>query len=360
MPHPFFERTTYPWDRRDARELHRALWQAINDPGRIDTFYRGAGPGLLPLAPGAADVLWRQALDALSTAQRLRALCDLLLAEPLLVAVHAALAPVLEAKDPVDQPVFAEDRPFIDRTLLRDKLQRFAVSPSVRVLLIRGASKSGKSWTQYMISDLAQTLGEPCVYLFAGLVATVEDVIDQCFAALGDANGPPPRLETEDAWFKKVCLRLQVLAANAGQTTWIVVDDLGVDENGPRLDPLIRQFLDQFALSMANPAFRRWFRLVLIDYPDLRAEVGGRGVPTKWKEFWDEDRPNANDVDVAAVAEFLLKWAAHKNKQLANADATAFATDIIAAADAPLADGATPVARLQRIHDAVLAAAVNL
>jgi hypothetical protein len=83
-------------------------------------------------------------------------------------------------------------------------------------------------------------------------------------------------------------------------------------------------------------------------------------VPTKWKEFWDEDRPSAADVDVTAVAEFLLKWAAQKNKQLATADATAFATDIIAAADAPLADGAPLIPRLQRIHDAVLAAAVNL
>jgi hypothetical protein len=287
-------------------------------------------------------------------------MCDLVLSDANTAVVHRFVQAAIDARDPVTQPLLADDRPFINRTLLREKLQRFAISPTFRVLLVRGEPKSGKTWTQYMVTELAQTLGEECVYLNADLISTVDDAIEQCFAALGDLNGPPPRLETEDAWFRKVCLRLQAIATNTKQITWIVVDDLGVDEKGPRLDPLIRQFLDQFALSMANPAFRRWFRLVLLDYPDLTAEVGGRGVPTKWRDFWDEDRPDPADVDAGAVADFLVRWAAQKNKQLAPTEANTVATDIITTADTPQPQDVPATPRLQRIHDAVVAATAKL
>ncbi len=154
----------------------------------------------------------------------------------------------------------------------------------------------------------------------------------------------PPRLETEEAWFKKVCLKLQDVARKKQMVTWVVVDDLGEYLEGPRLDPMIRRFFDQFALSTANPAFSRWFRLVLLDYPDGT-------VPTKWRSVWLEDRPDENEVDADVVKEYLLQWAARAIKQLGEETAIKLAADISTKVAAPLPAGHPPQPRLKRIHD---------
>jgi hypothetical protein len=55
MPHPFFDASSYPWHREDARKLHRELYVAIANANAIDGFYKSISPGLLPLATEAAD-----------------------------------------------------------------------------------------------------------------------------------------------------------------------------------------------------------------------------------------------------------------------------------------------------------------
>jgi hypothetical protein len=360
MPHPFFDSVTYPWHRKDARDLHEQLWQAVSNEAQISQLYQSSGPGLLPLAPGAANVVWKQALDLLTAAKRLSALCDLILASGAWAAIHPTVRAVQSAQDPIPQQVLSDDRLFLDRRPLRDKLQRFAVSSTVRVLLVRGAADSGKSWTRHLVTQLAQAMGEEAIYLSQGIISNADDTIGELFAAIGDIADIPPQMESEDAWFKKVCQKLQVLARTSGRTWWIVIDDLGADEQGPRLDSSILRFFDQFALKMENPVFARLFHLVLIDYPDLKNDAGGRGVPTRWKDFWDEDRPDPAEFQVGIISEFLQEWAAARQKQLAADDAAKLASDIIASADAASAEEAAAKPRLERIHDAVLSALPRL
>jgi hypothetical protein len=347
MPHPFFDLPSYPWHLNDAAVLHRSLHQAIRDVDRIDNLYRQclADPPPLNLKV-PPDSVWTQVLNNLSVALKLRRLCDLIVADQQLQGIHPAALAVRHARDPLVEPVLSEDTIFVNRKALREVLARFSTgSSSRRVLLVRGECESGKSWTATLVRHLADRLGMQCIYLFEGLVFTVEDVAEQLFTLLGDPSAMPPRLETSDAWFRKCCLRLQDLAQRKSVVTWVIVDDLGDYPEGSRLDLEIRRFFDQCVLAMANPAFARWFRLVLLDYPQGE-------VPTKWKsEVWVEDRPSPQDLTVAPIAEFLQQWAESRDKQLTLQEATSLASSIVDKVDAPAPDDGPSGSRLKRIHD---------
>jgi hypothetical protein len=310
----------------------------------------------MPLALGKPPhELWKDVLELLTVAQRLKRLCENILGQPAYEAVHPSMQALIDARDVLQEPLLSGDLLFIDRTRLRNELGKLATgNPVVRMLLVRGGDDSGKSWTRYMVMDLARAVGDDCLYLYEGLVSTVEDVLANLFTTVaGDPKRVPDRLETEEAWFRRACVELQGAAIHQKKGLWIVVDDLGSGPEGPRLDPLIRRFFDQFALQMGNPAFAKWFRLVLIDYPD-------GPLPTKWAQgFWVEDRPNEADMHEEAVSEFLLQWARRKQKQLAPEKAKELAQDVFAKVAAPPpAEVEKP--RLQRIHDAVVVALQNL
>lgn len=105
MPHPFFDDASFPWHRSDARELLRALVSAVPEPARIDLLYKSSGAGLRPLPmQGSPDLIWRGALDALSAAGRLRALLDLVLADPSLAAIHVTVRIVIEGGEASSPP----------------------------------------------------------------------------------------------------------------------------------------------------------------------------------------------------------------------------------------------------------------
>jgi hypothetical protein len=348
MPHPFFDVPSYPWHRADAIAAYKVLYDAIRPPATIDTIYRECGPDPAPLALGKApNEIWKDVLELLTVASRLRKLFENLLSRGAYAAIHGSLRAVLDAQDVLQEPLLTGDLLFIDRAPLRGELAKLAaLNPAVRTLLVRGKADSGKSWSRHMVVDLAKVAGEECLYLYEGMVSTVEDVLDDLFTAVGDAGAVPPVLETEHAWFRKACLKLQESAKKRNQGVWIVADDLGSGAGGPRLDPRVRRFFDQFVLHMANPAFARWFRLVLIDYPD-------GAVPTKWIQgSWAEDRVDPAEINEGTIAQFLLDWARRKEKQLAPEKAKELAQDVLAKAAAP-APADADKSLLQRIHNAV-------
>jgi hypothetical protein len=343
--HPFFDVVAFPWHRVEARQLLQTLAAAQDLSKRITIVYQSAG-GQRPLSPGlAADLAWKEVIDLLTMAKLVKKLCEQLLADGQLGAIHPAVRAIVDAPDLFESPLLTSDHVFLDRKPLRGQLKRLSDESSpYHVLLVRGPSGSGKTWTHLLVEHTARGLGADCQYLYPGLVSSVEDVVDNLFTGLGESEAVPPRLETEEAWFKKVCLKLQDVARKKQMVTWVVVDDLGEYLEGPRLDPMIRRFFDQFALSTANPAFSRWFRLVLLDYPDGT-------VPTKWRSVWLEDRPDENEVDADVLKEYLLQWAARAIKQLGEETAIKLAADISTKVAAPLPAGHPPQPRLRRIHD---------
>jgi len=256
---------------------------------------------------------------------------------------------VQNAPDVVDEVVLANEQIiFLDRKPLRDKLQVLASGAQTPVLLVRGASAIGKSWSRYMVIEVAKALGHPYIYLYPGFVGTVKEVVAVLFNKLNDESGPPPELETQYAWFQKVCLRLYTLGEKRGAPFWIVIDDLGSDKEGQRLDGEIREFFDHLVLYMGNPDFAEWFRLVLIDYPDA-------AIPPKWLQIWDEDRPDVTLVDAEALSTFVEQWAKRKNKKIDPNEANKFAMDVLTAVDTAMAVPNQPKSRLQNIHDEVKA-----
>jgi hypothetical protein len=341
MPHPFFDVARYPWGRTDAQALHRSLYENARDFNRIDLLYRQEGCRV-PLTQGRPpDTAWAEVLDNLSTAGLLKSFCQRVMANAALAAVHDAVRAVLDVPDTTEQVFLEGQVVFLDRKRLRLELTKLGQQTGYGVLLVRGPSGSGKSWTQRLVTMVAADGGASSIYLFEGIVSTVDEVVEQLFALLGNSDAVPPRLGTEDAWFRKVCLKLQELAQARKEVLWVIADDLGDYPEGPRLDNAIRRFFEQFGLTMANPAFARWFRLVLLDYPD-------GAVPTKWKNFWCEDRPDENDVDHAVIKDFLMKWATIRQKNLGAEKAAELAAEILTKAGSPTAPAG--MRRLDLIH----------
>jgi len=186
---------------------------------------------------------------------------------------------------------------FLDRIELRKKLQLLVPETNpMTVLLVRGGSNSGKTYGRYLFEWAATKLGAQYLYLFDGLVSNVNDLVLQLFVAFEASDEIPPRNTTENAWYKLVCAKLQEIASSKKQALWIAIDDLGLDEKEvPLLDQDIRNFCNQFALNMMNPLFRKWFRIMLIDYPE-------GPVPTKWtSEIWTEDRTSSRPKKIKSV-----------------------------------------------------------
>ncbi len=341
MAHPFFDAVKFPWTLAEAQALHVVLYENMWVEQRIMHIYQTSG-GTTPLTLGnAADILWREVLDNLSAERCFKVFCDKVLENEMFASAHVAVHAVIGATDTVQKVFFDEDIIFLDRKRLRVELAKLDQQSSYGVLIVRGAAGSGKSWTQKLVTSVASDRGAASVYLFEGIVSTVDEVVEQLFAIVGNSEAVPPRMGTEDAWFRKVCLKLQELAQARKEVLWVIADDLGDYAEGPRLDNAIRRFFEQFGLTMANPAFARWFRLVLLDYPD-------GAVPTKWKNFWCEDRPDESDVDDGVVSEFLIRWAAIKRKNLAAEKAAELAREIVAKASS--ATGPAGASRLALIH----------
>lgn len=97
-PHPFFDAFRYPWHRREAVDLHRGLYQAIGHPSRIDLYYQQSCAELPPLnIRQAADLIWRDALEQLTSSGCLRRFCHLIAEEQTLAAVHPLVDAVVNA-----------------------------------------------------------------------------------------------------------------------------------------------------------------------------------------------------------------------------------------------------------------------
>ena len=357
MAHPFFDALAYPWTRQDAQDLHTVLYNQIQQSKAIELLYQKAVSAPRPLTPGqAADLVWKEVLERVTAARTLSRLFDLLLELDVAPTLRPAIDAVRNATSPLDDALLSSDVIFVDRKRLKMLLQKLdGPSATHGVLLVRGDRRSGKTWTERLVTDVARSHGADSLFLFEGLVSTADEVLDALFAKMEGLDRKPALTTTQDAWFRLACNRLLELAEKKRQLLWVVVDDLGTTDQGPRLDPTVRAFFDQFALAMANPAFAKWFRLVLIDYPD-------GPVPTRWKPFWVADRLAEGEVDKDAISEFVVAWARRRQKTVSSVQAEEMAASIIAQVDAAAAPAPGPEAalpspgRLSRIHEALTAA----
>jgi|GEM_PF-4135736 len=99
MSHPFFDAISFPWDRKDARELHDALSQAIQDAAKTRLCYERSKESLPPLADGDPQNMWKEALGNLVLAQAFQQFCDLLVADGNVSAIHPFVQAVIDSED---------------------------------------------------------------------------------------------------------------------------------------------------------------------------------------------------------------------------------------------------------------------
>lgn len=161
VPNPFFGGGRYPWGREDAVAFHRALSQAIPSTAAIAALYEQAGGDIALLDQGGAPAdVWRRVLDGLGAGAKLRRLCELLGNDQRVAAARETIRAVLEAKSDVDLLIVDDDVLLLDRANLRTRLGQLESADSpVRVLVIRGQTKTGKSRGRYLFQRAAKQRG---------------------------------------------------------------------------------------------------------------------------------------------------------------------------------------------------------
>lgn len=217
-----------------------------------------------------------------------------------------------EEEDVYDRTQFS-NKYFLNRNGLRPKLKSLGQSDSnLGVIIVRGDSGSGKSWTKHIFEAAARINGAEYIYFYHRNAVSLDKVLQWLYGLFGESKASIPDPEDgdtrSDAYLEHICLDLMSICIRKEKQLWIAVDDLGVDEDGvPVLDELVRHFFDQFAMQMLNEPFRNRFRLLLLDYPGRPGDESE--VPVKWEsDCWVEDVTKTNDVSENDLNSFLKTW----------------------------------------------------
>lgn len=313
MSHPFFDSARFPWPDPVGQAFYAALGSVFHNDAQIVALFEDVGGHQGTLTrPQPAQHLLRQVLDQLAAAGRLPALCQEIQGRSLHPSVHDAAAAVVAAQPVAERLFFDDGVILLDRERLRSSLTRLGSDNApVNVVLVRGEPRSGKSFAKYLLRRVAAHQGIGVVEIESGLVGTVHDVIE-CLFDEYDARDEIPAEDTSDpAYYRKVCLALKRVAVRSGEPRWIVMDDLGVDEHGvPLLDDEILAFCDEFASLLGNAQMGKWFRLLLVHYPEDKP-------PTRWQEpAWESIRTRVDDVQPEHVEAYLTHWRSSDGRHL--------------------------------------------
>ncbi len=108
MSHPFFDAFKFPWDYPLAKKFHRTLFQTIDRANAIELRCKKCSNEILLNKSAAADDIWQEALEKLTTARVLQKLCEDLLADHSVAAIHSTVLEVVNAVsvgDPLETDV---------------------------------------------------------------------------------------------------------------------------------------------------------------------------------------------------------------------------------------------------------------
>lgn len=156
-----------PLQDPDAKELLKVVLEVYFKVDRIEVFAQSAGVNMAAIAwQNSAEDIWPELLTEASMAGRLRALVQLVADHPSSAAYRSLFERLLAAATPAAGGIAPHllplvghgRRPFIDRDDLRSRVMDLLTGTS-RVLVVNGPERSGKSYSWYLISHLADRLG---------------------------------------------------------------------------------------------------------------------------------------------------------------------------------------------------------
>ena len=343
MLHPFFDSRTYPWHYLEARDLHKILYQSITAEAEIDRIRLSCSPEILPFAKGPANQMWSELLANIAIAGELRAFDQHMRLQSLPHVKSAldnlsALVAISSYKGPLNEI-------FVNRHSLRKALEQMSNPGASRnVLVVRGEPGSGKTWSKLMVQHNAYVLDDACIYLGVGTVTTPKEALDHIFMELGGAV--PEQTTTDAAWYRQAAFAMMKTAKENGITNrvWIIMDDLGIDDDGaPKLDAGICTLFDQLAAFTSTPSFTKWFRLVLIAYPNTP-------LPQAWQMNAIEDTASIRDIDEDTISGYLLECAKRKQRSLGDGQAMSLAKGVLSNCPIDVMDINQTRLLLGRIH----------
>ena len=363
--HPFFDAPTYPWPRPEAPVFHDALARLV-PVDLVGILFPRFGGDLTQLNQRDwPSNVWREVLNQLTIARGLKGLCEWCRDESPSrgsATLQTAVQAVFNAEFMTPRRVIDDEgsQLMFDRQPLWTDIARLATrTDRARMLLVGGGRQSGKSHLRNLFELAAGERGRAeVVYLTKDLVSNDQEVVDSLAARLGVEITVPDT--TDRAWYKKVINKLLGAANESGTEWWIVVDDLGDDEQGvPLMARSVRDFFHQFGLTYVDPQFRQRFRLMLIGLPP-------EGRATNWdRSAYVERMLSEADVTPSHVSEALLEGARRRRKSLTPQGADELAEKVFAAARrtreeglaaASQTPGVAPPSLLQCLHDAALIA----
>jgi len=345
VPHPIFDSLSYPWARLEADALHQSLVAVIDGKNEILALFVKAGglAGAVNRDQSPSD-LWHDVLDRVTKAGHLQLMLEKLREVSAdNAAFQTAVQAVFDAAPVAEAQVYGSGPVVLDRDPLRTKLSSLeADTLPLNVLVVRGETKTGKSYGRHLFERVARSRGAKVAYLWSGNAPSLDAALEELFLALGVDEVPEPGDTTDTAWYQEILRDLRRAAGKAGSSLWVTVDDLGNGPDGvPLIDSAVRAFCDQFALNLLNPVFAERFRLMLIHYPN-------GPVPTRWpSELWVEDVARAEAIEESHVQAYLAAWAAARGRVLHDSELTALAAEIIATGEAE--PGPNGPCRLERL-----------
>ena len=350
MRHPVFDSIRYNFALKEAADLYNILCQAFFNAAEIDTIYQKAGgdPGAININQ-APDLIWKEALQKLAIKSNIKRLCDNLkpnAAQQLLAAI-AALENVPSAIDPknVDPKLLV-----LDRGNLRSQIDLLADEDDpVKVVLVKGDPKTGKSYSRHLFQAMAKQLGAETVF-FNSVNAVVIDIVFRTLAKKIDSSvtididHQKPN-STPDAVYSDFCYQLLDAARKYDKKLWIAVDDLGTIADNK--NSVIKDFFTQFVSQLSDQDFRDHFRLMLINYPTDK-------IPPGWfAEHYTLD--TTQDITETHICDAIRSWYAANKLNLLEDWLKDEAQKILDDANQPpqLQPGEIAPPKVQRIMEAV-------
>src|SRR5688572_24114681 len=187
--HPFFNSNRFLMGRREGAELLRQLKGVFKQSGEIRLLFEQADGDVTLLEDGLAPaLLWPRVLNELARARGLELFCAQLKENSRVKNNHelvAAVEAVINAKQLLERQVISDRALVLDRVELRAKMRALADNESqLRVVLVRGDEKSGKSWGRYVFESAAKDRDAKVVYMSSNSAPTLDSVIALLFAAV--------------------------------------------------------------------------------------------------------------------------------------------------------------------------------
>lgn len=317
MKHPFYSSLTFPFQRPEAKKLYDHLLSLISEPGLIDGVYKQSMPVVTPINPTQnIPIIWSFVLDEICKTSNFASFCSILRSNyynvPTLLEI---LDEIDKARSMIYNRIFSGDIYVLDCESQRDVFEAITSDSNTRFLLVKGPSKSGKSWLRHILINQARERGITITYLRKGMIVTVEDAIERIFSALGENINTVLPVDTRSvAWYRSVCNKLLEIASKNNKKAWLIIDDLGYSldqstgEKTPLLPETVRLFFEQLAMNFIDPAFSQYFRLIMIDYAE-------NVVPISWENsMYTTIQSREDSIQQNHIQDFLVDWLESKEK----------------------------------------------